>query len=246
MFHILEAQLETQTSQVLMPTQQLQYTKTKNQTLHHHKKSDDPHFLPNDKQTVLVLGKHFIPGDYDVICGRGKQTFTHQGNKHLRSIVQMYSKQYSQAATKTIRTNIVTEVIQWFKARGSGFVKKDPETGIWTEAGEVLIREKVGQHFRNCLGNKYLSNGRKRHQRRVVAKSQFASELHGVLESSPKISNAIESFQKDVSDVNPSSLSDENAMKLFERHNKQMLNILKNDTSLTEKFNTLMAGPGPN
>ena len=44
----------------------------------------------DDKQSMIPLADDFVPGDKDVICGRGKKCYAHAGNVSDRSLCTRY------------------------------------------------------------------------------------------------------------------------------------------------------------
>jgi len=108
-----------------------------------------------------MLGPDFVPGLKDVMVGRGKVCYKHQGNQNLTSIVQSVLASYSDAnATKKDKTELIKSIVT--RVRDSsptgGFVKYDKEAGQWYEVGERIAREKVSQTFRDALTDAYKSS----------------------------------------------------------------------------------------
>ena len=85
-----------------------------------------------------TLGKNFIPGPNDVICARGNLAWNHEGNKRFRALGKLYAERYSSLTSKIERTSLVNQIIEWVEEKGSGFVKKAVDSGIWFE---VLARQ---------------------------------------------------------------------------------------------------------
>mmetsp|Transcript_17569 Transcript_17569/g.40817 ORF Transcript_17569/g.40817 Transcript_17569/m.40817 type:complete len:279 (+) Transcript_17569:284-1120(+) len=103
-------------------------------------------------RTSLPL--HFIPGDYDVICGRGKDCYNHTGNRRFRIAIDMALKRYSDAGSKLQKSLIVMSIVDMFRSNsrfGGGFVRQDRASGLWYEIGDEAAREKVGQTIREAL-----------------------------------------------------------------------------------------------
>ncbi|CAB9500502.1 Nitrilase family, member 2 [Seminavis robusta] len=123
---------------------------------------------PRDKRK---LSPSFQPGPYDVICARGKEAFTHEGNVRFRSLVRRHQDAYAAASTKYKKSQIVTHVgnIVRNASPEGGFVKLIK--GVWYEVGDRTCKEKIGQTFRDGLDSLYNSStkakARARIQRRV-------------------------------------------------------------------------------
>jgi len=124
------------------------------------------------EEEVEVQGKMlpngFVPGPMDVICSRGKSSFKHPGNCHYRKIIKSNLLQYSTAKAKADKSLIVSCIVNSIRessSSGIGFVKLMKD-GRWYEVGEHIVREKIGQSFRDLLHNKYSSSSKAKQLRR--------------------------------------------------------------------------------
>jgi hypothetical protein len=122
------------------------------------KRSPSPAGSSSDKRDLAVC---FEPGDFDVICGKGKyfelavcinyiyhlltsskgkSCFNHQGNKNFRKIVGIYLPGYAEATSKLEKSAIVSAIIQAVRTQSpdGGFVKRELSTGLWSEVGDHL------------------------------------------------------------------------------------------------------------
>ena len=52
------------------------------------------------------------PGPTDVICGRGKMTFAHPGNRRFKTLVMEKKDQYQKATRRDDKTRITHELVQ--------------------------------------------------------------------------------------------------------------------------------------
>jgi hypothetical protein len=88
--------------------------------------------------TGRLLAPDFVPGDYDVICGRGSKCFNHPGNKFFRKLVEDNLIRYSAALAKHGKTSIIYEVINHVRrcSPNGGFVKQDLLCGRYYEVGD--------------------------------------------------------------------------------------------------------------
>jgi hypothetical protein len=94
---------------------------------------------------IRPLPPDFLPGEFDVICGRGKSARDHQGNQLFRVAVEFAIDRYSEASTKIEKSLVVSKIVESIREKSpdGGFVKK--ESGRWFEVGDHMAREKVGQ-----------------------------------------------------------------------------------------------------
>jgi hypothetical protein len=105
--------------------------------------------LPPEQQSrneMIQLPWDFIPGPYDVICGRGKGALQHPGNRRYRELVKSSLRCYMDATSKLEKTHLVTSLIQSVEGTspsGVGFIKWS--NGFWYKVSESFAREKCGQ-----------------------------------------------------------------------------------------------------
>jgi len=137
----------------------------------------------------------FVPGPYDVICGRGTRVKQHPGNVMFRQKIQEYLPAYAKANSKLQKSLIVSSVVEFFRLRsnstsatgktsGGGFVKESatPRRStsctsssisnrgegvvvVWSAVSEYWAREKTGQAFRDQLCHCYKSATKTKRQR---------------------------------------------------------------------------------
>jgi hypothetical protein len=112
------------------------------------------------------LGVDFQPSDSSVICGRGKASYDHPGNRRLRMLAITFVRDYSQAGRKLVKSTIVANIVTMIRQGGGGFCKY--EEGAWFEVGDYKAREKVSALFRDKLHTQYLSSAKAKTERRRV------------------------------------------------------------------------------
>ena len=85
-----------------------------------------------------IMPEGFVPNNYCVLCGRGKECFNAVGNRRFRVIVSMFLDRYSKAQNKSQKSQIVSNVVDIVRGSGGAFLKL--EDGIWWEIGDTLAR----------------------------------------------------------------------------------------------------------
>jgi hypothetical protein len=100
------------------------------------------------------LGGGFEPSHYSVICGRGKASFNHVGNRRFRILASMFIERYSK--TKTAKSAIVSDIVAMTRQAGGSFCRF--EEGVWFEVGDHCARQKVSALFRDLLHTQYRSS----------------------------------------------------------------------------------------
>lgn len=178
------------------------------------------------------LGADFKPGPYDVICARGKQAFTHPGNKYFRNYVEQFADKYATTINKAQRSSIVSDIVDKIRSLGNGFVKQD-EDGYWVEVGDTLAREKAGQILRNVLSPKYKSSVNSKKQRRHETTSKIEMALHKVMVSNNDIQETTETMSHFAKQL---KVPDEDVVAHFTKSNIFMLDIIKADKELGGRF----------
>jgi hypothetical protein len=111
--------------------------------------------------------------DYSVVCGRGKDSFNHVGNRRFRVLASMFIGRYSDADSKTAKSAIVSEIVGVIRQAGGNFCKYGK--GAWFEVGDHHAREKVSALLRDLLHTQYRSSAKAkldRRQKTVKTKKQ--------------------------------------------------------------------------
>jgi hypothetical protein len=94
------------------------------------------------KLRKMPLGVDYYPGEYAVLCGRGKVCSMSTGNRYLKALVDHYLSPYSNASNKTEKSRIVTGIIDAIHALPGGtFIRF--QQGQWWEVDDAFAREKV-------------------------------------------------------------------------------------------------------
>ena len=116
---------------------------------------------------IRPLPAGFVPSDFDVVCGKGKDCFNRVGNRRFRELVAHNLDVYQAAQTKLDKSAIVISIVDAVRRsspNGGGFVRRNNQTGLWFEIGDAMAREKVGHTIRETL---VLHNPEKNKDRRV-------------------------------------------------------------------------------
>ena len=103
----------------------------------------------NKKETVLEWeenSNHIIivcPSDKDVLCGRGRGNFFHEGNQRFLEIVGTNLHLYITASSRSQKLQIVKAVAEKVLEEGARFLKQERGSCDWYEAGVKDARLKV-------------------------------------------------------------------------------------------------------
>jgi hypothetical protein len=98
---------------------------------------------------VLVSSDN-SPTSSDVLCGRGKMSVDHPGNKAFRCIIALHLDTYLAVRHRRAKTVLVADLVKTLREYGVKFVKKDPKSGGWCDVGDQEAHKKVGHAFRDA------------------------------------------------------------------------------------------------
>lgn len=94
------------------------------------------------------------PRSIDVLCGRGKTCFEHQGNDDFRKVVAQHIDAYNIAPTKKAKMQVVVKVVDIIISRGGRFlIRKSNQGGPrhWVDGGRKQGKKKTGHALRDAL-----------------------------------------------------------------------------------------------
>ncbi|CAB9525334.1 expressed unknown protein [Seminavis robusta] len=135
-----------------------------------------------DGEPRIPFPSNFVPTINHVICGRGKKSYGHIGNKHFLKLVALHMDAYAEATNKQEKSDIVQAVVDEMEARG-GFIRLDPQTGCYYQAEEGAGREKTSQALRDGLNHKYKSSKdikrKNRKQKRLARQAIHKKQTQG-------------------------------------------------------------------
>jgi hypothetical protein len=103
---------------------------------------------PRKDRDPMELSADYVPGNDDVVAGRGKRNWNHPGNIQFRNIVRSHVPNYVEAITKAGKTHVVVVIVQIIRDKGGYFLQQNPE-GKWYDIGDHSAREKVGHSLRD-------------------------------------------------------------------------------------------------
>jgi hypothetical protein len=98
--------------------------------------------VQRQKSTVVV------PGEFDIILGRGKGYQNHKGNIRYRHIVETKRPVYETLPTKKEKTQLIRDLVKSIYDEGGRFLRQD-SIGRWVPIDQDSARDKVSHSFRN-------------------------------------------------------------------------------------------------
>lgn len=109
-------------------------------------------FLDKRKEIELAYqeecaGRIDFPTKQDILLGRGKPYQEYSGNLLLALVIDTRRDEYNKGG-RFEKTCISMDIAKTLKDRGVRFLQRDEASGGWTEADDVIAREKVSSGFR--------------------------------------------------------------------------------------------------
>lgn len=86
----------------------------------------------------------------DVLCGRGKNSFNHVGNRKFRDIVADAIPGYVTATSRATKSEIVTNIVRKVRESGGRFLKRDNARKVWYVLNYTQSKEKAGHAIRDA------------------------------------------------------------------------------------------------
>lgn len=99
------------------------------------------------KDTMMIS----TPTEVDVLCGRGKTCFHHEGNDQFRILIAEHADTYQMATTKKAKMQVVMLIVDIVVARGGRFLIKGENGQTWIDGGQKQGKKKTGHAFRDAL-----------------------------------------------------------------------------------------------
>lgn len=110
--------------------------------------SEDDSYDPTDH----CLGRDYMPGPWNVVCGRGKNWHEYVSNRRFRIIVANHLFQYFETISRKRKSQVIGTIVETvLNSPGGSFVRKDPVSGMWYTLSRKEAREKVSHCLRDCL-----------------------------------------------------------------------------------------------
>mmetsp|Transcript_1913 Transcript_1913/g.2656 ORF Transcript_1913/g.2656 Transcript_1913/m.2656 type:complete len:190 (+) Transcript_1913:139-708(+) len=118
---------------------------------------------------MKMKNENFSPGTYDVVCGRGKSTLNHSGNKRFRLLIHSLMNRYKSAPARYVRTLIIIDIVDGIRKSGGGFVKR--LNGSWIELSDQQARKKVSHALRDAISAE--KEASEREERKLLEKQEM-------------------------------------------------------------------------
>eukprot|EP00542_Grammatophora_oceanica_P011749 CAMPEP_0194046506 /NCGR_PEP_ID=MMETSP0009_2-20130614/21349_1 /TAXON_ID=210454 /ORGANISM="Grammatophora oceanica, Strain CCMP 410" /LENGTH=325 /DNA_ID=CAMNT_0038691823 /DNA_START=105 /DNA_END=1082 /DNA_ORIENTATION=+ len=89
------------------------------------------------------------PRSTDILCGRVKNTFNHEGNQIFRLVVESHLDAYKRATSRVERSSLFKIVLKELQKTGCRFLRFDESSQDWEELDMKATRNKISHAFRD-------------------------------------------------------------------------------------------------
>lgn len=146
----------------------------------------------------------------DVLCGRGKTSFNHVGNRRFRDLIAASTEKYNNARSRLEKSMVVHSIVEQVKKVQGRFLKQDRYSGRWYELDERQAKEKVGHAIRDASSS---IDPKKKEKTSKKRSSANESTLSGTFGEEKVRSNSFCFMQDDSSRSSSSSSSRKSQME---------------------------------
>lgn len=104
--------------------------------------------LSSDSE-LQYLGANYEVNDNDVMCGRGRATLKHDGNKAFRKISSLFLRRFLACSKREQKQQCIAAIIDVIRSSGGHFLKFDYTANQWYDIGDKAAAAKVGHCLRD-------------------------------------------------------------------------------------------------
>lgn len=97
------------------------------------------------------------PGDDDVLMGRGKRSYNHEGNVRFRALVAERASSYFETQSKKVRRDIAKQIMARIEKNGGKFLRPTSTNDGWEITPNSIVLTKVKQALRDTASGLFNS-----------------------------------------------------------------------------------------
>lgn len=125
------------------------------------------HFpLEHDSQHIPIVPRQQVetsqqlssptyrPTSHDILCGRGRGSFLHEGNKVYLSLLRQNIQTYTTTEKRVEKSLIIKSVVSSLKERGFRFLKQEERTEGWYELTDDECYNRTAHALRDLIRKK--------------------------------------------------------------------------------------------
>jgi hypothetical protein len=112
-------------------------------------------------QRPATMPEGYIPSDFDVCSGRGKQNWNMTGTVNFRKLIHAAVDRYMAAELRNHKTAVIVSVVDEIRQKDGHFFKerKHGNSGRWYEIGDTAACKKVGHALRDQANDRTTRTG---------------------------------------------------------------------------------------
>lgn len=95
------------------------------------------------------LGANYEVNGNDAMCGRGRATLRHDGNKAFRKTVSLFLNQFLACSKREQKQKCIADIIEVIRSSGGHFLKFDDTVQQWYDIGDKDAAAKIGHCLRD-------------------------------------------------------------------------------------------------
>jgi hypothetical protein len=114
----------------------------------------------NYKPTQDLSNPNFEPTESDILCGRGRGRFLHEGNTLYLSLLRKNVHRYASSTKRMQKSVVVTSIVTALKNHGFRFIKQEEMSQRWYELRETAAYDRTAHAIRDLIRKKKLKNSK--------------------------------------------------------------------------------------
>jgi hypothetical protein len=131
--------------------------------------------LQQQQHRPFVNQRSNQPSDFDILLGKEKSIFNHDGNRRFRAIINGNLEKYVAAPTKSSKSKLIRQVHADMEKSGFRFLRKNEVTGVWFEIESHEAREKVSHALRDRVREQQKPTKRRRKDQQAAKEAAAAA-----------------------------------------------------------------------
>lgn len=155
----------------------------------------------NYRRYIELANPDYAPTNYDILCGRGRGSFLHEGNKMYLALLRKNVAPYLSVAKRVQKNGVVRSIVSALTGHGFRFIKQEESTQMWYELNESEAYDRTAHAIRDIIRKQKMKNKKSPPTKSNPSTDTLASTMASVLESSSKaLSAAVPAILADAAD----------------------------------------------
>jgi hypothetical protein len=99
---------------------------------------------------------NFEPTESDILCGRGRGRFLHEGNALYLSLLRKNVDRYASSTKRIQKSGVVTSIVSALQSQGFRFIKQEEISQRWYQLSETEAYARTAHAIRDLIRKKKL------------------------------------------------------------------------------------------